>query len=813
MDFEAFQKLANDVQRCMDSARPREANQLITKAEAHQAITPSDINNLINLRWDLIGDVRCFNKSVHLIQKHPMYLNGYVTLFHIQKNQDIPEGIVWKQIKESISLITEKFEIERITKILILAINSGLPKITFEIASLLSVKKNATTEFSLISRYLSNEKKVDICFNEYLQNPNDLHLFSLVLKKFPKFVDFEELKISNDFSENNLNKITPIFVCVLKIGIENEDFSYIKNFIDFSSLDNEEIGSIINFLVTQKEFENSRTIGDLIIVLFREGRTFNRILKNSICKYLIKSGRVGDSGLFLDFDNKCLSEISTGEAVLAASIASGKGRIQKAKDILIKKIELGATDKIILSALGALYLSCEEYENASNCFEKIGSIEEISTLDLGRYFICERTLGRITSGDSLAQHIKERCKSGDFVEPFPLLLALDSPRWQFKASRALCLRIGLPDKNQKMDVNKTTSKFLNDRLRIGFFSSDFYRHATSYLLFDFLEELSTRSFEIHLFYYGINPWDEHSKRLASLNLVFHDLTSLGVVEVEAYVREHVALDVAFDLKGHTAGNMLSLFGRRIAPLQVAFLGFPGSTGFSEIDYFIGDEIASPISLDPFFSERIIRLRCCYQPPTKTNGICRSHRGGGSFVFGSFNSTVKISGEDISLWARILHRCQEAEFRIYAKHETAFENIKHAFGELGISANRLSHMKPVDHETHLKRISEVDVCLDTLVCSGHTTVTDCLAACTPVISHLGTSFASRVAASILVERGLSELVCNSAEDYADLAVRIFEERVSTVPRLRGKVVSVTEDSVKTYCDEFERIIDEKVRRKN
>jgi predicted O-linked N-acetylglucosamine transferase (SPINDLY family) len=323
-------------------------------------------------------------------------------------------------------------------------------------------------------------------------------------------------------------------------------------------------------------------------------------------------------------------------------------------------------------------------------------------------------------------------------------------------------------------------------------SADFHRHATSMLMVQALEHIDPDRYE--LYFYSAGPDDGTALRtrvLATASVVHEVATWSG-----ARIAEQIAADqigVLFDLKGFTKGARLDITAAHPAPLQVAWLGFPGTIGTDHIDYVIGDPVVTPLEHQADFTETIAQLPHCYQP----NDALRSRPAVWSraqcglphdaLVLASFNQPFKITPQMFAAWCRVLQAVPRAVLWMLVPEPATRARLCAAAAALGIATERLVFAPFVEIERHRARLPQADLLLDTFPCSGHTTASDGLWAGVPMVTLIGRTFAARVAASLLHTLGLDELVFSDVDDYVAKAIELC--RVDgALAQLRERIVS-------------------------
>jgi len=320
------------------------------------------------------------------------------------------------------------------------------------------------------------------------------------------------------------------------------------------------------------------------------------------------------------------------------------------------------------------------------------------------------------------------------------------------------------------------------RLRIGYFSADFYDHPTMYLMAELFERHDRARFELLAFSFGPDRRDGMQRRVAAAFDRFIDVRDRADADIAALARE-LQLDIAVDLKGFTQDHRVGIFACRAAPLQVAYLGYPGTTGAEYIDYLVADRVLIPPASLRHYSEKIIYLPDCYQvndrqrptagaPPDRP-GLGLPERG---FVFCCFNNSYKITPAVFDGWMRILGQAGDSVLWLFAESPVVARNLRREAASRGIDSARLVFAPPVPQVEHLARQRAADLFLDTLPCNAHTTASDALWCGLPVLTQAGEAFASRVAASLLQAVGLPELVVDTQQRYEQAAVELARDPV-------------------------------------
>jgi predicted O-linked N-acetylglucosamine transferase (SPINDLY family) len=329
------------------------------------------------------------------------------------------------------------------------------------------------------------------------------------------------------------------------------------------------------------------------------------------------------------------------------------------------------------------------------------------------------------------------------------------------------------------------------KIRLGYLSADFHHHATTLLMAQMLELHDKSRFEVIAISFGPPKEDQMRARLRKAFDSFHDVMTMDDDEAAKYVRG-LGLDIAVDLKGHTLDNRIGLFERRVAPVQISYLGFPGTLGAPFMDYILADHTLIPDDLKRYYDERVIRVPGTYQPNDASRSMklpapSRASLGlpEDAFVFCSFNNNYKITPELFDVWVRLLQSVPRSVLWLLADSETASFNLFSEAKARGVDASRLIFAPRVSWEEHLARQQAADLFLDTLPCNAHTTASDALRVGLPVLTCSGTSFASRVAASLLHAQGLDELITHDLKTYEQMALELAQDPLR-MAALRSRV---------------------------
>lgn len=317
----------------------------------------------------------------------------------------------------------------------------------------------------------------------------------------------------------------------------------------------------------------------------------------------------------------------------------------------------------------------------------------------------------------------------------------------------------------------------SQKIRVGYFSADFHNHATGYLMAELFELHDKSQFELVGFSFGPKTNDEMRIRLGRSFDKFIEVGGKSDFEVAKLSRD-LNIDITVDLKGFTQDARTGIFAHRAAPIQVNYLGYPGTMGADYIDYIIADRTLIPLESQSCYSEKVVYLPNSYQVNDRKRLISdrqftRQELGlpENGFIFCCFNNNYKILPATFEGWMRILKAVEGSVLWLFQDNAWAVDNLKKEAEKQGIAPDRLVFAERLPLPEHLARHCKADLFLDTAPYNAHTTTSDALWAGLPVLTLMGESFASRVAASLLNAIGLSELITSTQEEYETLAIEL------------------------------------------
>ncbi len=336
---------------------------------------------------------------------------------------------------------------------------------------------------------------------------------------------------------------------------------------------------------------------------------------------------------------------------------------------------------------------------------------------------------------------------------------------------------------QARDLKKQTPPtrdWEHEKTRVAFITWDFHTHPIGQLMCEMLEHLDRETFEWHLFYWGPIVDHPHQQRLFDTMDEVHHIHELSDQAAAERIRG-MEIDILVDLIGYTQYARPRITAAHPAPTQINWLGHAQTMGEGMADGILLDETICPVGEEAHFAERVLRMPNTYFPTPRSQEASpsgtRADHGlpENATVFGCFNQTFKITPATFRLWMEVMGRVDDSVLWLLCEEPLIIENLRKEARHAGVDADRLVFAGKVSHEAHLGRLSHMDLMLDTLTYNGHTTASDALWSRVPVITRMGETFPSRVAASLLKACHLDQLICTNDEQFVELATELGKER--------------------------------------
>jgi len=454
--------------------------------------------------------------------------------------------------------------------------------------------------------------------------------------------------------------------------------------------------------------------------------------------------------------------------------------------------DLGQLDDAVKSLEKALAIEpdfAEAHYNLGGTLEGLGQLDE-AMASYNRAIVIKPDINFILGDllhtkmhlciwDDLPNQLNELRKkinnSEKVIAPFALLALIDDPEIQRKTAE-IYANVEHPQSHVLSKIERYPK---HKKIRIGYFSADFRDHPVSHLTAELYEMHDRNRFEIYAFSFGSDTKDEMNLRIKVGVDHFHDVRTMSHKDVAILTRS-VELDIAVDLGGYTQKSRTGIFAMSAAPIQISWIGYPGTMGSNYYDYLVADQTLIPEKNQKYYSEKIV-----YLPNYQVNDSKQSppatifnRQDLGlpeiGFVFCCFNNTYKITPTTFDGWGRILEQVDGSVLIIYVANESAKINLTKEIALRGIDSSRLIFGERLPKPEYLARYRVADLFLDTLPYTAGTTASDALRMGLPVLTCMGNSFVSREAASVINAVNLPELITTTQEQYESLAIELAKD---------------------------------------
>ena len=484
------------------------------------------------------------------------------------------------------------------------------------------------------------------------------------------------------------------------------------------------------------------------------------------------------------------------------------GKFREALLSIDKAIELNPNISESYCILGSISEDLGKWPDAVNFYEKAINLNDKSDVAKSQLIKCKGNIcdwSNIMTEDKWLDYVGIE---GPALYTLGLIYYQDDPKKQLLRTKNL-----FEKKYFRKSIDISPRK--NKKIRLGYFSADFRAHPVMYLFSSVLQLHDKSKFEIYLYSFAPEE-DEYTEIAKTSGCIFKDIKCLKDLEVVELARKD-NIDIAIDLMGYTKHHRMTIFSYRVAPIQISYLGYPGTTGSNSIDYIIADDILIPKASEKFYTEKIIRMPNCFQCNDNKKEISQEkisrkqhnlpEKG---FIFTSFCANKKITAKEFDVWMRLLKRIKGSVLWLYKSNQYSAENLINEATYRNIDPKRIIFASKLPSlKQHLARYSLGDLGLDTFNYNGHATTSDALWAGLPVITKIGESFAARVSASILYNLGLTDLITHSIEEYEEKAI-YFANSTDKLMDLRKKLAELRETSTLYNSKLFTENLEDKFR---
>ncbi len=421
------------------------------------------------------------------------------------------------------------------------------------------------------------------------------------------------------------------------------------------------------------------------------------------------------------------------------------------------------------SNLGVAYMEKKEFGKALKYFDKALKINNsflnahVQKLFIQRRFCDWSEIGKVKL------LLEQLAKTNESITPWQLFSIEDNPKNHLDRAKKYSYKF--------LSSEKITTHFKNKKIRIGYFTPDFFEHAGMMNMAGIFENHNKKAFEIIAFDYGILRNDAMHQRVKNCFDKFLYVKKLSDKDI-AYLARDQKIDIAIHRNGHSQNSRSNIFAYRAAQLQISYLGYPGSTGSEFIDYMIADQVIIPPENQKFYSEKIIYMPDSYYPTDNSRKISdkKFQRSDfnlpeEAFVFCCFNNSYKISPDEYDIWMQLLSEIENSYLLLLTHDKLAQKNLLYEAKKRNVDTSHIKFFDYINIEDHLARHKLADLYLDTFNYNGHTSVVDSLWAGVPVITKLGKSLTARACSSILKAFNLTEMITKNNHEYKNLAYQL------------------------------------------
>ena len=469
-------------------------------------------------------------------------------------------------------------------------------------------------------------------------------------------------------------------------------------------------------------------------------------------------------------------------------------RQEEAVPVLLEAMTLNLTDPAVHMKLGLALRDMKMFEESAECFVTALALDpkrlaaRLMALHM-RQYACQWQ-GFEAAREGIVEALADDSGEGGSLSEGGVftLVAIDHPPALFRRATAQ-VAMRHPQVHTPLPTRPIVRQ-PGRPIRIGYVSNDWHNHATALLFVESLEQRDRNRFDVTLYSHSKDDGSamQHRVRSACERLV--DISAMSDGEAARRIRAD-GIDLLVDLKGHTAGNRLGIFAWRPAPLQVTFLGFPGTSGADYIDYIVGDREVTPLEHAPHYSERIAQMPGSYQPNDSRRprpAPCTRDEAGlpaDAIVLGAFNQAFKLTPQTWDVWMDILKAVPGSVLWMLEDNAQATRNLRREAQARGVAPERLLFAPRLPYQQNLARLPLADLMLDNWPCNAHTTAGDMLWMGVPMLTLQGEAFAARVAGSLLKAMDLPELVCRTPEAYRQRAIELLSDP-SRLAELRVRI---------------------------
>ena len=507
------------------------------------------------------------------------------------------------------------------------------------------------------------------------------------------------------------------------------------------------------------------------------------------------------------------ASVATDEGVLSrlAQVSFHNNLWQEAQDVLRRNVALHPQSATALWNLAHSYAESWQLEEAEATLQKAEALAPQSGAPSMRASIAGR-LGDVDRAREMYRAMGEAEGPQSAMRSSAAMASLYSDTLSAQQvadlHRALFAPLG---EGARAVASFANAREPGKRIRLGLISADFHhQHPVNIFMQPVLARLNRQQFEVFIYHTGIAHDDQTHQARARAD---HWVASAAMSPLQLSRRiEADGIDMVLDLSGHTSMNRMAMLAQRVAPVQVTFLGYPGSTGVPNLDWIVADPVVAPQGSEGLFSEQVMRLPntvFCYAPeadyPYPAYGQAHLQR---PLTFGSFNNVPKLTPHTIKLWSAVLSELPQSRLVLKApsfKDEMAIRTFRERFVREGVAAERIEFRGPVGLGDMMAEYADIDIALDPVPYNGGTTTLQAMWMGVPVLVKSGQHFVSRMGASFMQAAGLNDWVAHNDAEYVALAARHAGDRqalLSLKQGLRERLLGLPAWDIDQYVRDFE-----------
>jgi len=535
---------------------------------------------------------------------------------------------------------------------------------------------------------------------------------------------------------------------------------------------------------------------------------------NSNSEYLNIFGlaylRIGDLENAREKFRLSIQKSPTPTTLINYSITQRKlGNVSSSVKTLLEVLSRRPNHPEAVAQLAQHFLEEKEPLKASQILKS--AIQQYKSNDflMSLYFICLRRLAdtdNLVEVEALASEIGLRGQS--IVPPLVMISAEDNPKNQLIRSRRFATKFCY---SNSAKPNRRSNR---RRINLAYVSADFYDFPGMHLMQGLFRSYDRQKFNVIALSFS-NRHDRITDKVKTQVDKFIDIRSLDDNKCLELIN-NLNLDIAINRNGYTKNERTSLFAKRIAPVQINYLGFPSTTGAEFIDWIVADPIVIPNTHSHYYSEGILRMPHCYQPNDNKRPVPAYRTGSkprelppDSFVFANFNRTEKNGLDEYHAWSSILRENTKSVLWLLEENAVTQKNLRNFFEDKGVNPNRIVFGGKMDRSRHMERLCYADLVLDSFYYNGHTTSSDAIWSGVPVVTKLGEQFAARVSSSILMASDLDQLISHSTDEYILLASKLASDPKQLrylSDKIRDSRYSSKLFDTQKYVNDFESLLE-------